>query len=134
MTEEAMAFEPDWLAPPGDTMADVLEERGWSQAEFAQRIGCTTKHVNQLIRGKATISEDAALHLERVLGSTARFWLQREAEYREALARRVAQFVHAAYVERLAEKLRDPEFRKIGLGRIVEQCYNSNVNSFVGSG
>jgi addiction module HigA family antidote len=88
MTENELQFAPDWLSPPGDTIADVLDERGWSQAEFAQRIGYTTKHVNQLIRGKATINEEAALRLERVLGSTARFWLQREAEYREALARR----------------------------------------------
>ena len=91
MTENETPFEPDWLSPPGDTIADVLEERGWSQAEFAQRIGYTTKHVNQLLRGKASISEDTALRLERVLGSTARFWLQREAEYREALARRTEQ-------------------------------------------
>ena len=88
MTEKELLFEPDWLSPPGDTIADVLEERGWSQVEFAQRIGYTPKHVNQLLRGKAPISEDTALRLERVLGSTARFWLQRETEYREALARR----------------------------------------------
>lgn len=30
MTEQEMPFEPDWLSPPGDTIADVLEERGWS--------------------------------------------------------------------------------------------------------
>ena len=83
-------FESDWLSPPGDTIADVLEERGWSQAEFAQWIGYTTKYVNQLLRGKASISKDTALRLERVLGSTARFWLHREAGYREGLARRVA--------------------------------------------
>ena len=61
MTEKEMPFEPDWLSPPGDTIADVLEERGWSQAEFAQRIGYTPKHVNQLLRGKASINEEAAL-------------------------------------------------------------------------
>ncbi len=88
MAENQTPFAPDWLSPPGDTIADVLDERGWSQAEFAQRIGYTPKHVNQLLHGKASISEDTALRLERVLGSTARFWLQREAEYREALARR----------------------------------------------
>lgn len=91
MTEETMPFEPDWFSPPGDTIGDLLEERGWSQAEFAQRIGYTTKHVNQLIRGKAPISQETALRLERVLGSTSRFWLQREAEYRETLARRAEE-------------------------------------------
>lgn len=94
MTEKELLFEPDWLSPPGDTIADALEERGWSRVEFAQRIGYTPKHVNQLLRGKAPISEDTALRLERVLGSTARFWLQREAEYQEAFARRVVQFGH----------------------------------------
>ena len=91
MTENETHFEPDWLSPPGDTMADVLAEKGWAQAEFAQRIGYTTKHVNQLLRGKAPISQETALRLERVLGSSARFWLKREAEYREALARRAEQ-------------------------------------------
>jgi len=40
-----------------------------------------------LINGKASITEDTALRLERVLGSNARFWLTREAQYREIIAR-----------------------------------------------
>ena len=103
MTDTQAQFAPDWLSPPGDTIADVLEERGWSQAEFAQRIDYTPKHVNQLLRGKAPISEETALRLERVLGSTARFWLQREAEYREALARRAEQAAMAQESAWLAE-------------------------------
>jgi len=91
MIESSVQFEPNWLSPPGDTIADLLEEKGWSQTEFAQRTGYTPKHVNQLIRGKAPISEETALRLERVLGSTARFWLKRESEYRETLARRAEQ-------------------------------------------
>ncbi len=67
---------------------DLLEEKGWTQAEFAQRCGYTTKHISQLVNGKAPITEETAIKLERVLGSTARFWLTREAQYREVLARR----------------------------------------------
>lgn len=103
MTDEKILFEPDWLSPPGDTIGDLLDERGWSQTEFAQRIGYTTKHVNQLIRGKAPISQETALRLERVLGSTARFWLQREAEYRETLARRAEQEQFSQDTDWLAE-------------------------------
>lgn len=87
MTEQTTTFQPNWFSPPGDTIADVLEEKGWSQAEFAQRCGYTTKHVSLLINGMASITEDTALKLERVLGSTARFWLVREAQYRETVAR-----------------------------------------------
>lgn len=87
MTEQTTSFQPDWISPPGDTIADLLEEKGWSQAEFAQRCGYTTKHASLLINGKASITEDTALKLERVLGSSARFWLVREAQYRETVAR-----------------------------------------------
>ena len=87
MTDHIAEFRPDWVSPPGDTVADLLDEQGWSQAEFAERVGYTPKHVNQLIRGKAGITEDTAVRLERVLGSSAQFWLSREAQYREALAR-----------------------------------------------
>lgn len=87
MTEQTKSFQPDWISPPGDTIADLLEEKGWSQAEFSQRCGYTTKHASLLINGKASITEDTALKLERVLGSSARFWLVREAQYRETVAR-----------------------------------------------
>ncbi len=87
MSEANVRFAPKWVSPPGDTIDDILEELGWSQSEFAERTGYTTKHVNQLIHGKAPISEDTAFRLERVLGSSADFWLSRESKYREALAR-----------------------------------------------
>ena len=81
-------FGPDWIGTPGDTIADLLEERGWTQAELALRTGFTRKHINQLLKGEAPISEETALKLEKVLGSTARFWLGLEAQYREQLGRR----------------------------------------------
>ena len=74
------------VSSPGDTIVDILEERGWSQSEFAERTGYTAKHVNLLIRGKASISEDVALRLEKVLGGTARFWLARDEGYRKAIS------------------------------------------------
>lgn len=88
MTENLDRFQPKWpLPPPGDTILDILEEKNWTQSEFADRASYTTKHVSQLVRGKAAITEDTALRLERVLGGSAEFWLSREAKYREAIAR-----------------------------------------------
>ncbi|MCY4261741.1 MAG: HigA family addiction module antitoxin [Candidatus Dadabacteria bacterium] len=87
MTENLDRFEPKWMSPPGDTILDVLEEKNWTQSEFAHRAGYTTKHVSQLIKGKASITEDTALRLERVLGGSVRFWLALEAEHREEVAR-----------------------------------------------
>ena len=87
MIETTRSFTPDWVSPPGDTIADLLEERDWTQAELAERLGYTTKHIRLLIDGKAPINVETALKLERVLGSTAAFWLRYEAQYRAALAR-----------------------------------------------
>ncbi len=86
--ESLAEFAPDWLSTPGDTIADLLEERGWSQADLATRSGFTKKHVHLLLQGKAALSEDTALRLERVLGSSARFWINLETQYREQLLRR----------------------------------------------
>ena len=87
MTEISAQFDPKWVSPPGDTILDLLEENGWSQTEFAERAGYTPKHVSLVINGKASITQDTALRLEKVLGGSVDFWLFREAKYREALAR-----------------------------------------------
>ena len=87
MTEQEQTFNPDWVSPPGDTILDFMQERDWNQVELARRLGFSTKHLNQLIKGKASLTYDTALRLERVLGPTANFWLNREAKYRERQAR-----------------------------------------------
>ncbi len=38
MTENLDRFEPKWMSPPGDTVLDVLEEKNWTQSEFALRV------------------------------------------------------------------------------------------------
>ena len=87
---ETTRFECDWVSPPGETIEDALEEQGLSQADFARRTGFSKKHVNGLIKGNVAVTAETALKLEAVLGSPASFWLRREIEYREDLARRKA--------------------------------------------
>ena len=96
-------FAPDWIATPGDTVADLLAERGWTQVELAIRMGYSPKHINQLLKGEAAITQDTAIKLEKVLGSTTRFWLGLEAQYREQLARKADVTALAADVGWLKE-------------------------------
>lgn len=79
---------PDEVSPPGETLLEVLEERGISQAELAERTGRPRKTINEIIKGKASITPETSLQLERVLGIPANFWNAREAHYREFLAKR----------------------------------------------
>lgn len=81
------AFRPDWVSPPGESISDLLEERGWNQTSFAERMEYTEKHISLLINGKAALTEEAAFKLEKVTGISAGFWLTREAQYREAIGR-----------------------------------------------
>lgn len=76
-------FRPDWVSPPGESIIDIIEECGWTQSELATRLGYSAKHVSQLVNGKVSITEDTALRLERVLGGSMVFWLNREAQYRK---------------------------------------------------
>lgn len=99
MTDLAAPFAPDWVSPPGESILDIIEERGWTQAELSQRLGFSPKHVNQLIKGKVPLTEEAAIRLERVLGSTVGFWLAREARYRERCARLEAAEKHAGWTD-----------------------------------
>ena len=99
MIDLAGPFAPDWASPPGDTILDIIEEREWTQAELAERLGYNPKHVNQLIKGKVPLTEEAAIRLERVLGSTVGFWLAREAQYRERCARLEATETYAQWTD-----------------------------------
>ena len=103
MTDLREPFSPDWVSPPGETVLDMAEERGWSQVELARRLGYTQKHVSQLVNGKVPLSVDAALRLERVLGSPAEFWLSREASYQKRLASQQAVERHAGESDWLEE-------------------------------
>ena len=86
MTDQEQISSPDWASPPGDTIVDLMEERGWTRVVLARRLGFSARHLNQLINGGVSVKNDTALRLERVLGSTVNFWLNREANYRERLA------------------------------------------------
>lgn len=84
---KAESFHPNWASAPGETIADILHEQNLSPQEFARRIGWTTGHVNQLLRGHAKLTMDIAIQLGRFFGVPETFWLEREAQYRQGLVR-----------------------------------------------
>lgn len=70
------------LSPPGDILAEAIEERGVTGTELARRLGCTEEHVSQLVNGKVPLTTDMALQLEQVLAIPAQFWNALEFNYR----------------------------------------------------
>lgn len=86
-TTNENAFSPDYIEPPGGTIADLLEEQGMTQTELARRLGVSLKHLNQVVKGGASISAELALGLEKVFSVPANFWLTRDSIYRAYAAR-----------------------------------------------
>lgn len=79
--EAVFRYEPDYAVPPGETLAEVLESRGMSQADLARRTGLSAKHINLILKGSASITPETALKLENVLSIPARIWNALEANY-----------------------------------------------------
>lgn len=87
MADFATIFRPDYAVPPGDTLLDVMEAQGLSQADLAERTQRPKKTINEIVKGKASITPETAIQFERVLGIDADFWLLLEQQYRTQLAR-----------------------------------------------
>lgn len=82
-----ITFHPFWSSPPGETVADLLEERNLSLREFAKQIGLTVDYISDLLQGSTPITIDIAQRLEQAFGVSAAFWMKRESQYREDMSR-----------------------------------------------
>jgi addiction module HigA family antidote len=80
-------FTPNYAIPPGESLVELLETVGLSQADLAERTGRPKKTINEIAKGKAAITPETALQLERVLGVPSSYWNTLEQNYRAALAR-----------------------------------------------
>ena len=81
------AFQPRWTSAPGETIADCLQQRHLSVLTFAESMGSSSEAVYQLLNGEIAIDRELAERLRRLIGGSAEFWLNREAQYRDDLRR-----------------------------------------------
>jgi len=67
---------------PGELLReDVIVQLGLSVTETAERLGMSRAAFSRVINGKAAISPDLAIRLERAGVSTARAWLAMQLNY-----------------------------------------------------
>jgi addiction module HigA family antidote len=66
---------------PGDIIRDCLDELGVSVTEGAKALGVTRSALSRLINGKAGVSAEMAVRLEKAIGSKAGFWLRLQLNY-----------------------------------------------------
>lgn len=67
---------------PGELLRDdVLIPLGLEITDAAQRLGMSRTALSRVINGRAGISPDLAIRLERAGVSTARFWMTLQTNY-----------------------------------------------------
>lgn len=84
-------YQPDYITTPGEILEEYLDSIAMTKAELARRTGLTSKTINEIIKGRAPVTPETALKLERVFGRPARFWINLEALYQEDRVRLAEQ-------------------------------------------
>lgn len=83
MTDQT--FRPNWASSPGETIQAIISARGFSKSTLGISLAMQEAELNNLLIGQLAISSDLAKRLAAVLGSTPRFWLERDKQYHECL-------------------------------------------------
>lgn len=92
------------LDPPHPGLSvrhDCIEPLGLSVTEAAKALGVTRQALNNLVNGKAGISPEMAIRLDKAFGGGADVWLKMQASYDLAMAMKRA---HEIKVERIPPK------------------------------
>ena len=61
------SFQPDYISIPGDSLKEMLKFIHMTQAELAKRTGRPVKTINEIIKGRTTITPETALQFEKVV-------------------------------------------------------------------
>jgi len=119
MTPMKTQSTPHSPTHPGTILKNELDSRDISQKEFAQSIDMQVTMLNELIKGKRTVTADIALTLEIALDIPADFWVNMQAQYDLDDARvKEKNIQRIAYIEKwnvIKQYVPVPAFNKLGL-------------------
>jgi len=86
MVKNTNVLSRDFIIHPGETLKEILEDRGMSQRELAIRTGVTESHISSVVNCQKDISVSFAKKLEYALDIDAGFWINLQANYDKELA------------------------------------------------
>ena len=86
MVKNRSGLSREFIIHPGETLREILEDRGMSQKELALRVGLTEPYISSVINCQKAISVSLAKKLEYALGVDTSFWINLQANYNKELA------------------------------------------------
>jgi antitoxin HigA-1 len=66
---------------PGSLVKSDIDELGLSVVEAAKALGISRQQLHSVIAGRASVTPEMAVRLEKALGSTADTWLRMQMNY-----------------------------------------------------
>jgi len=78
-----MEYENVVAFHPGYYIAEIIEDMGISQSEFADRVGITVEMFGKLVNGQENVSNDIAKKLSVMLGTSVDVWLILQSTFEE---------------------------------------------------
>jgi addiction module HigA family antidote len=66
---------------PGEFLAEILAELGFSQAAFARSLGVSPMRISHVIKGARPVTAELALLFGRALEQSPQYWLNLQADY-----------------------------------------------------
>jgi HTH-type transcriptional regulator / antitoxin HigA len=115
MTPTLIRYEPDYATHPGELLLEAIEERNMTQLDLARHTAISTKHLNQIIKGKASITAETALRLEQVLGTSAKYWNNLQANFDDHRVRLEARHQ--------ADEVADWVMETFPIGELRKRCW-----------
>ena len=86
MAKKMNGLSPEFIIHPGETLKEMLQDRGMTQRELAIRTGVKEPHISGIVNCQKPISSAFAKKLEYALGVDASFWINLQANYEKELA------------------------------------------------
>ncbi|MDW7682105.1 MAG: HigA family addiction module antitoxin, partial [bacterium] len=86
MAERINGLSREFIIHPGETLKEMLEDRGMTQRELAVRTDVKEPHISGIVNCRKPISVSYAKKLEYALGVDASFWINLQANYEKELA------------------------------------------------
>lgn len=72
--------------PPGEHLAEQLEELGMSAAELARQLKVPANRITEILKGQRAVTGDTALRLGHFFGTSPEFWMNLQKLYELRIA------------------------------------------------
>lgn len=125
-----MTATTNYAVAPGEYLGEWIDEQDLSQQRVAELMGCSRKQVNEIVNGRAPVTSDTAVRLERLTGIPVDSWLRYEAAYRADVARIADQEDLATHVGEIAPNAA-AYLREIGATKATRRTPGRLVSDFL---